>query len=272
MNASRQRSLWILCVCAVLSISCVPNVSIEGAPCPCPNGLSCCESLFVCQSPGASCPEIYPASSGADCQKDSDCSATEQCQSWTLEDAIMSGSRSCRRVCEGGLSCAEGEVCELTPHDGMSLETLNVTQLCVSYPPTEVCASQGCAECGPDILGKTYCNGNQLLGCFIALHPECGITCELVLVSDCGPDGCRGDVGDADCTTGAASPCSERACENVCGPAGIGPGENTCVAEQFATCLSLPFNTGECKDACQLATQACPEPSVCVDDGVPTCE
>jgi hypothetical protein len=227
--------------------ACVPHVAVDGAPCPCPEGFDCCATLSQCIPAGGQCPATYPPSSMRTCRWDSDCTPNEMCQSW-ISGGTPAGPGVCRRCCPDRYTCADGEVCELAPHDNRPLEDMSLGRICVPAAPPAGCESQGCRDCDLSQLGNTFCDGNRVRGWFLALHPRCGLTCRSILVTDCTPDTCEIFDGTARCAGVAnhASPCAALSCSQ-CGAA---PGSFFCDGTKLAVCASLPIDDVTCGGAC----------------------
>ena len=187
----RAGKLGIIVTLSIAPLAtCVSHVSVEGSPCPCPeDGLICCPSSGKCVASAATCPATYPPSSRTRCQNDGECLPDERCESWTV-DGSPAGPGECRHACPDSIPCAEGEECELAPHDLHALQDLNVARICVSATPIAGCENLGCRDCSPNERGNTYCDENKVRGCFWATHPQCGLVCRSVLVSDCGERSC----------------------------------------------------------------------------------
>jgi hypothetical protein len=262
-----MRIVWKANLALALALGCagcVSRVSVEGAPCPCPqDGMECCESLGSlgkCIRSGAQCPTKYPSSSAEPCQRDGDCPSDEVCESWTV-DGAPAGPRQCRRTCPGSYPCADGEVCETAPHDLQALQDLSVARMCISATPAAGCENQGCHECTD--LGSTYCDGNKVRGCFLAIHPQCGLTCRSLTVTDCDQLGCVVKDGAAQCGTAALymGPCVDMDCAKC----GVGlPGSFFCDGNSLAVCVALPTTHVSCNGECNCS-------QICVPEVVATC-
>src|SRR3989339_1271159 len=63
------RSLHIVVIWLLFNLvsTCVSHVEIEGAPCPCPEGYSCCATLSGCIPSHTLCPNTYSPSSNKSC-------------------------------------------------------------------------------------------------------------------------------------------------------------------------------------------------------------
>lgn len=249
--------------------ACIPHVSVEGAPCPCPEGYACCSTLAQCLADGKECPGAYPASSGQACAKDRDCPRNELCQSWTTQEQMF-GPQQCRRACPSEYPCGDGEACELTPHDGLALDAMSIGRICVPAIPPEGCKDQRCRDCVPSQLGKTFCDGKAVRGWFVGFHPQCGLVCRSIIVDECMTSHCVEVENGADCETryfGEPSPCVTLPC-SLCGaPAG----SPFCHVNDVAACLSVAFTDrgGACDELCSIAViESC---TSCVEDHGPQC-
>lgn len=120
----------IIAVPVFLLEGCVPHADIQGAPCDCPDGYDCCETLMACVESGGECPSAYPESSALACTADSQCPRNEACRIWT-EGGSLQGPSDCRRRCPGDYPCSAGEVCDLVPTNASSLEDPELAWLCV---------------------------------------------------------------------------------------------------------------------------------------------
>lgn len=247
MQAKIRR--WMLLLVpplAAVCTECISGLEVEGAPCPCPGGYACCPSLRACLPSGADCPESYPASSAAECVRDGDCPPNEICHAWRREDGTPAGPRRCRHDCtDKTVLCAPGEVCEPAPHDDQPLADMHIGWACVDQEPLPGCAEQRCSACGP--AGGTFCDQEQreVLGCFLAVHPDCGAVCNLVTVETCSMQGnvCVAVAGGARCrepeTDGDI--CNDYPCA---GCPGGGAGGLYCDNNAVTTCGSVEV-TGE---------------------------
>jgi hypothetical protein len=225
---------------ALMINSCVPGIDLFEAPCPCGEGFTCCEILGVCLPAGQTCPSTVP-SSGRSCERDVDCAFGEQCASWTLEDGTISGPRVCKRACSEH-SCHPGERCLFSLHDGKNASDLAIARLCLEETPSPECAPWICAGCPGLELGKisNCADNNRLEGCLFALHPECGLKCE---VQDLGP-----------CET-IADPCANYDCARC--PSGE-PGAIECRGEEQFVCLATDAGTETCDRFCvEISLGAC---------------
>jgi hypothetical protein len=109
---------------------CVPHTEISGAPCDCPDGYICCETLMACVKVDAECPSEYPNSSKIPCTANSLCSRTEACWIWT-EGGDLQGPSECRRRCPKEYPCSQGEVCDLVPTNASPLEDPELLKVCI---------------------------------------------------------------------------------------------------------------------------------------------
>jgi hypothetical protein len=263
---NEMRNTWMPPSLALLSLAaCVSHVPVEGAPCPCPAGLVCCETLGRCLAQDAACPSTYPESSNQPCQRDDECTIPgEFCASWEA-DGVAAGPRVCRRACSAEHACFDGEICSLSPHDLAPLEDLNVARLCVSAIPAVGCEHQGCEDCDLDQFRSTYCDGNAIRGCFLATHPRCGLTCFSLIANDCGTQRCvETEREGARCEEQvfSTSPCLSMPC-SLCES---GPGTFFCDGNDLSVCVSLPTNDLYCGD------QPCACPEICSRQAVRSCD
>ena len=120
----------IVLVLILFAPGCVPHTDIQGAPCDCPNGYDCCETLLACVKAGGECPSAYPESSGYSCTTDSQCPRTEACRIWRA-DGSLQGPSDCRRLCPGEYPCFTGEICDLVPTNASSLDDPELAWVCV---------------------------------------------------------------------------------------------------------------------------------------------
>jgi hypothetical protein len=233
----------------------------------------CCRTLQKCVSSIEACPNTYPASSQQSCRSDGDCPLGELCESWTVEGA-PAGPGRCRRDCSEGYTCAQGELCDPAPHDGRSLQDVQVARMCVSANPEPGCEGQGCHTCPVGTLGGTYCEGNTVRGCFFATHPKCGLTCRPVLVSDCDRQNCFMEAGVAQCekVNVYGSPCFDLSCSKCGGE----PGSFFCDGGAVSVCVAIPATRVSCGGECECdqlcareVVQTCASCSLA--DGTPTC-
>ncbi len=273
MTSSRH-AMWPLVPSVPLLVAlstCISRVDIEGAPCPCPDGFFCCPTLGACVADENACPGEYPSSGAMTCTRDSDCLRNEMCHSWGGETGEVSGSQQCRRDCAGGFPCAAGEKCSLVPHDGAELADIELANLCVADPPQTSCAGLDCSECVPEQMGKTYCDGRTLMGCFFTLHEVCGLVCRTGMIVDCGDDGCGSSPEGADCNSiiGDVHHCAARDCTACAG--GPAPDESVCVGDEVHTCMALPYAQEPCDTVCVLTTQSCTSSGGCLDVDEPHC-
>jgi hypothetical protein len=216
-----------------LPLACVPLVDLDGAPCPCGEGFACCSILGVCLPDGDACPIALP-SSRATCALDADCLSGEACAAWTADDGTVEGPRICRRRCADD-PCADGERCLLSLSGGRPAKDLPVAPLCLDERPGDPCADWTCEGCPGLALGEiTVCRPGQdvLMGCMFALHPACGLKCELRSLGSCN---------------NIVSPCQELDCA-MC-PGG-GPGAVECRTNELVTCLSSKAGDQPCDRLC----------------------
>ncbi|MCA9671160.1 MAG: hypothetical protein KC503_36430 [Myxococcales bacterium] len=276
--------LLLLAVSLVAGPGCVRRVDLDRTPCPCGDDFVCCETLRSCLRAGdeASCPASYPPSTGSACTRDSDCDPAEACHSWTVggSDEVV-GPRQCRRLCEPTRACADGEVCELAPHDGRALDAFFTAGLCVAGSarddgdattgPSDGGDAGGGGECGPwscqgcptDRVGQPFCDGTDLYGCLVSAHPTCGLKCERVLLKRCTE--CAVSGGVINCSENSIRP--QKPCEDL--PCSACPsaaaGTTFCTGSQVSTCLRMPF--AECGEICvpsalrECGASGCSQPS-----------
>ncbi|NOZ87392.1 MAG: hypothetical protein GXP49_14200 [Deltaproteobacteria bacterium] len=258
-----MRSSWGIGLLLTLSnMACIPESPIEGAPCGCPGGYECCETLGTCVRAGSDCPDTYPASSARACKQDQDCPQNELCLGW-LVDKDMAGPMECRHECEGDYPCAPGEICELALHDVRDLFDMNTARLCMPKSPPAGCEGYACQNCPADRLGMTFCSGKYVHACMIGLHPLCGLTCKLVSLQDCDQDGeCEDVQGGARCIGfGKNDWCKEYDCGNC----GTSPGSFSCDGQDVAACESV----GITDDMCPAGRCDCKE--ICIRTVISTC-
>jgi len=252
--------------------ACWPHVAVEGAPCPCPNGFACCDTLATCLPAGEACPSAYPASSRQPCRFDAGCPLAEICAAWSLDDGVIMGPQECRRACPDDYPCADGESCGLVAHDAVLLDALHVTRACLATPPTVDCAGASCAACLATDLGRSFCDGTHVLGCFLALSPSCGVSCDVLDLEDCVDEVCEDEAAGAACRGNGVpngDPCGEHPCA-AC-PAGAAPGEVVCVGDEVVRCLAVPVVDQSCSEACEVTTTPCSQGYHCVADGGAHC-
>jgi len=250
--AAGARALRVaLGVVAALAAGCIAEVGIEGAPCPCPSGYECCASLGgTCIPVAAECPASAPPSGSARCERDEDCPRGELCRAWSGPDGAEGGPGECRRACDGTFPCADGERCAPTLHDGLPLDATNVALACQSADPEEGCEACGCAGSGVASLGRTRCEDDTVRGCFLALHPTCGLVCHDLLVEVCDDRPCVAGADGAVCQPGRGGPepCATFPC-GACEPAA--PGATACDGDAVVACVTLPTWDGLCLGPCE---------------------
>ncbi len=220
----------------ILLFGCVPPLALEDAPCPCDDGYTCCDTLAVCLPNGAVCPSTLPPSSNQPCASDSECNEGEACAAWRV-DGALSGPQVCKTTCSE-LACDDSERCLLSLHDGRPAADLAIAKLCLPKIAEPGCEAWICEGCPGLELGQiTTCDvGVQdILGCVFALHPECGLKCEVAKVGDCN---------------GIAAPCVEYGCDQC--PGGK-PGVVQCIDQVQVTCLGS--NSNEPNTCAQLCAQ-----------------
>lgn len=255
----RARASLVLLLAAALTGACVPGVEVEGAPCPCPGGYVCCAALDdTCLPDGAACPERLPASTATPCRRDVECGRGEVCHSWTLASGTHAGPGECRHACEGAVPCAAGEDCAPALHDGAVLDPTNATRACLPDPLPPVCAALGCAACGPDRVGRTWCGEDGVQGCFLAVHPECGLVCHAVLLAECPAPACEEGADGARCAVFGGDPCGEHPCAGC--PDGAAPGEPACAGATVVVCATLAARDELCGGACACDRWCAPVP------------
>ena len=261
--------------------SCISQVSLDNAPCPCGEGYRCCITLGICLPDGKPCPSSYPPSSEKQCVVDSDCAAQEACHSWTV-DGPMAGPRECRQKCKPNIPCSTGESCMLAPHDGKPLSSYHAISLCANDPgpppsdmgtvdqkaddggqahssddsmigndlgsiPDTGCQNWSCKGCPIDQIGRTFCADNNLYGCLVSTHPACGYSCKKLLVEKCSE--CKEEPTGISCSPAhivqPPDPCENYSC-TAC------PKEKTtyCDGKTIKTCLQTTYNGQSCKELC----------------------
>jgi hypothetical protein len=262
-----SRAALLVCFAAAWGLAaCISGVEIEGAPCPCPEGYQCCATLNdMCLAEEEACPHTHPPSSRRHCRTDADCLSNELCQSWTLAGGEPAGPGECRWSCGGDHPCAPGETCAPTLHDGRPLDTVHAALTCVAETPPGGCEGLDCRQCGPEQVGRSYCEENGVAGCFLALHPVCGLTCRELRFEDCGAVDCVETDKGARCAEGVfqVGPCDERDCA-ACGPPGKAGGV-FCDGNEVVACTSLPAWDALCPGACE-----CEE--ICLREVVAACD
>jgi hypothetical protein len=192
----RTTGRLIALVPILLLRGCVPHADIEGAPCDCPNGYDCCQTLSACVEVGGECPSAYPESSGYSCTADSQCPRIEACRIWKADGSLY-GPSDCRRLCPGEYPCHLGEVCDLVLANAGSLVDLELVWVCVPEEPEAGCEDAGCRDCTREQAGELFCAGGDVHACRISVEPVCGVTCTRELLQDCA--GTCSDDGGAHC-------------------------------------------------------------------------
>jgi hypothetical protein len=255
---------WLLCA------ACIQHVSLEDAPCDCITGFSCCETLGKCIPREETCPQNYPRSSQKPCEKDESCPLHEACQAWSLASAgdDLKGPKQCRSSCETLHQCADDETCRLAPHNGEPLSSLQMTKLCVSKSDSEKCGEWLCSSCTPDKIGRTFCKGDALYGCFITAHPSCGLACTEAFLENCTT--CKEQDGETSCevqSTWPQDPCIIYSCANC------KPGETKCKGKAIRTCVTASYgNPTSCKEIClEKDISVCSNQCIDGANGVATC-
>jgi hypothetical protein len=247
-----RKLLWLVLA------GCVPHVAVDGAPCPCPSGYTCCATLAACVPAGEpdACPPRQDESSGNECSRDADCTTNEICQAWKNADGKLAGPRQCRKACSAA-ACAADETCQLVPHDGALLVASDLVRACV--PDGD--SACHCSDCDDTQLGRTYCAGDQLEGCFLAFNEACGVSCETVVLATC--PGCLTKPGGAACPSAAddgdacfSQPCS--ACDSV--------GAATCDGDAIVSCARASYPGEVCNEICVVHTSQCPAGSRCTEE------
>jgi hypothetical protein len=175
---------------------CVPNAPVAGAPCDCPSGYECCQTLSACIRAGGECPPAYPESSGYACTADSLCSRTESCRIWATDEGLR-GPSDCRRLCPGEYPCSPGEICDLAPVNAGPLADMQLTWICVPEEPEAGCEDAGCRDCTKRQAGELFCEGGDVHACRISVDPLCGVTCTRELAEACA--GTCSEEGGAHC-------------------------------------------------------------------------
>lgn len=267
-----------LLLCVLLPAwGCVSEVELEATPCPCGEGYQCCTSLGLCLQGNQSCPTTYPPSSAGACSGDTDCPANEACHAWSLDSKEVAGPRQCRRTCdEPSIPCAQGESCQLAPHDALPLADEQRVPLCLpSGPhgqqdggplndatgdavPEASCDPWSCQDCPPDKVGKTFCDGTSLSGCLVSTHPTCGATCEKVELKHC--TNCTESGGVITCEDHSIIP--QYPCLDL--PCSACPADKLtfCHNSAVSTCLRMPYEGNTCSELC-LVQELIPCPTAC---------
>jgi len=208
---------------------------------------------------------------------DQECPFRELCQAWKLPEGQLAGPGECRWNCSGEHPCAAGETCAPTLHDGQLLDAVNVALACAPETPAQGCEGLECHQCAPEHMGRSFCVEDVVYGCFLALHPVCGLTCQALQFEDCGSFGCRETALGASCVEGVFGPdwCTEFDCAD-CGPSGE-PGSLFCDGNEVVACTSLPMHDELCTGTC-ACEQICRRKVVascdgkCVESGGAHCE
>jgi hypothetical protein len=253
-----------------LTLGCVPLEEIDLAPCPCPEGYFCCDTLSSrCVQDSSDCPDTHPPSSKTPCSNNIDCPDGEICQSWSLDNDQLIGPQECRRQCSEDPACAAGETCKLILQDGRKLDLANLEFACISKTPLDGCADVGCDNCLNNHIGKTYCHELNVYGCFLALHPQCGLSCHTVEVENCLGQGCLTSENGAECISSSVQNiCLDFDCSACSAPLGIG--EFSCVDNKVTACTTLHSNHPVCSEICHLEIiEECS--GSCVDSGGSHC-
>lgn len=258
MNTLTRTLGVLLCLLPLALTGCITEVGIQGAPCPCPSGYDCCRSLSVCLLDGQDCPERLPASSAEACTKDADCPRNETCQAWLDAQGLLAGPGQCRHDCvDKEFPCAQGEVCEPVPSDGRSLSEMHVAWVCVSEESLQECTENDCRQC--EQVGGTFCDDEHgsVMGCFLSVHPVCGLSCTVVPVEVCSYEGsvCELVEGGAHCTISeydgdicGSYPCSDCPAQ---------PGSLYCRDDDLSTCATVSVAPMMCADAECSCSEAC---------------
>ena len=249
----------------ILCWGCVEHAPVEGAPCPCPGGYACCETLGTCvaRDRAEACPDEQPASSARACERDAECAPGELCEAWQDSGGELAGPRQCRKSCGAAKPCAEGESCQLVPHDGISLYEADLARACVA--PRASCT---CKDCEPAQLGRTYCEDLQIKSCFIAFDELCGVSCELVVVQTC-VNGCESEAERMACLANGdgGGPCWKYPC-SACASE---PGTSSCEGGQLSTCTRASYAGEECSELCLPTTTACAANQQCQPEPMAHC-
>jgi hypothetical protein len=247
----------------LLLAACVPHAEVAGAPCPCPAGYRCCPTLSVCLSSADTdaCPPAQPESSGNACTRDADCDATEVCQAWQGSSGALMGPQKCRKPCSADAPCAESERCQLLPHDGAPLAEADLVRACV---PAEALGACDCSACDDTQVGRTFCEGTKLMGCFFSFDEACGVACQLTVAEDCHGEPCESMPGGGACRASSQDGdiCTELSCDKC--PAE--PGATTCEADAIVSCGRVSYPGVVCEALCKPQTRPCPEGTSCSDD------
>lgn len=253
---------------------CVPWASISGSPCPCPAGYACCETLASCIPYGDDCPGAYPPSTRENCVTDGDCGTGEICYSWSTPEHGNLGPGICRRECALANPCATGENCELALHGGAPMAELNVAYMCLPEVSIVGCEDKRCSTCTQAQLGGSWCGESEIQGCFFALHPLCGLSCQVNTILDCDPLDCIQNPFGPTCEgvdgpDGGTGTYYEINCD-MC-PQGVAPGESACAGNSIETCWMANEWCPDCDDICYLEIIDCPAGWTCDDENGAVC-
>jgi hypothetical protein len=145
---------------------------------------------------------------------------------------------------------------------------MNNAWLCVNATD-DACADLSCSRCSSEMLGSTYCDGNEVRGCFVALNDLCGLVCEQVTLRVC-PSACFVMDGTPDCHVNDSGICSTFACDVQC-PPGIAPGETACVGGSIVACAVAPVPGAPCGEICVALDSPCPAGQSCQASPAPVC-
>lgn len=98
-------------------------------------------------------------------------------------------------------------------------------------------------------------------GCYLGLHPVCGVTCRSLAVVDCGKLGCMEAGGVAACGQLDDMPIDVDLCGMFpCSICPDGPGSFFCSGNDVAMCAALPITTATCGKPCGCAQLCVVEP------------
>lgn len=252
--------------------ACVNPVTLENTPCPCSEGYTCCSTSGKCLANGSTCPDIISPpsvsttndngqkillpSSQTPCSYDNECPTEEGCHSWTTgaaenQKVEVQGPRQCRRRCRADLTCVEKEYCQLAPTNGVLLQSLELKPLCLAQNVDPNCPGWSCQNCPLDQMARTFCQGTELHGCLISIHPLCGLTCKKTKLADCVPY-CQEKNGTITCPLPKPGPGDTPITFCDLYPCSACPQQlSYCADKMLRTCLRAPNpNNNLCKELC----------------------
>ncbi len=218
-----------------LMLSCVPQLELDEAPCPCEQGYTCCETLQRCLAPGdLGCPQSYPPSSANACDTDEDCPPLERCLASRFE---LAPGGVCRRSCDAQLPCAAGEHCRLAMHR-TDTAALSLKNMCL---PQGECSDWQCEDCGAIPPGESTCSDDQYFACVVAFHPQCGVSCRVLQIGNCAS---------------LVSLCETLACDRC--PSGSAEGP-VCEGNDVVVCEYTNYEDSTCDAVCNIrVVGSCP--------------